>query len=331
MELIGFNLKDVINDYCLYALRVAFYKRFIACCFCLFAGDIQAQDSNLIVFLQFQDYDADLQVSLVLHGDTVQQKRLKNVEDYAFENLKSGEYEVIVVNASATSGALVFSCIVKIEENKDYSCFFTGYETSKTTKSYSRSDDSADTFERTEIQVALNYGHSDFIEMGELRSHFSIREEGYAWKPFTKHIGRMVGGGISFGQYFFDKDKFSPSESFQVLRKKYNAWDLDVKYLLRFTQKNQLVRTNASRGFVLDIGIGYYLPLVFRLNTAYENDVHLIQTRMHQFNDFRGIVNFGFHPFVFTAEYRVFDFVQNEHQLPKLEFGIKFLIVDSSH
>jgi len=57
----------------------------------------------------------------------------------------------------------------------------------------------------------------------------------------------------------------------------------------------------------------------------------LIQTKMHQFNDFRAIVNLGYHPFVFTAEYRAFDFVQNEHQLPKMEFGMKFLFVEASH
>lgn len=289
--------------------------------------DATAQNARLVVFIQLEEVETEFEVRLVFQGDTVRSARCGNLEKFVFDELKPGDYIVYAKNAMALNGVSEFSCHVNVEDNKEYNCFLVGYTSAESWEFSNTDQKSSSSMERTEVQLALNFGNQNLQNISPYTSHFSIREEAYDWKPFNRHIGRLVGGGISFGQYFFRKDSSFFSGENQAIRKKYNAWDLDVKYFFRFSQRTQQFKTERSCGLILDIGLGYYLPFIFRQNTRYDHGLHVVQTRIHQFNDFRAIVNVGFYPVVLSAEYRINDFIgKNLSQLPRVEFGMKILI-----
>lgn len=299
----------------------------IACCFFfLLSNFMAAQHSRLTLNLEPDDYENEYNVAVMLDSIIIHSEVFYSYTTIFLDHLQPGNYQIALTSSSAIEKSS-YSKFLLIQPDKEYKCYIsinTDIESwDLTDKPYSEREN----LERGEIQLSMNYGHKSIYDMASYRRFFSVSEDSYVWLPANKHIGQLLGGGISFSRYLFDEDSTFHSEVNPIIKKKYYALDLQFKYFIRFSQKTQISDCNDPVGAFMDLGAGYYFPVYFRQNIQFINDVHLTQAKIHKYNDFRAIAVVGYYPFAISFEYRLNDIVKkNLPQLPPWEIGLKILI-----
>lgn len=153
----------------------------------------------------------------------------------------------------------------------------------------------------------------------------------YSWRPFSKHIGFMGGGGFSLSHYAIAKDtSFTEVTQWKKQYEYYNYLSMNFDIRLRFSlglQNNPDIEERLKA--LLDVGVKYNLPLIFRHTARYDGFRKTSRGGLHQFTDARLYVNLGWEYAGVFVEYRLFNFLKGNYpEVPKISFGLRAFIHD---
>jgi hypothetical protein len=130
-------------------------------------------------------------------------------------------------------------------------------------------------------------------------------------------FGALIGSSVSYTS--FEKDTV-PGKKFE----RYFGLDFNTGLFFRINSGNAY--TKPEKGFIIDAGAYYALPLLFRHAYSFNNT--RIQDRwIHQYTNFYAFARVGIKPVSIQAEYRLCDFILGNYpELPKFRVGIALLI-----
>lgn len=180
---------------------------------------------------------------------------------------------------------------------------------------------------RGEGHISLSYLNGSWIEPTYLKSCYTLGWSSYYWHTFSKHLGFSEGIGLGYNQYNFKHDtSFVNTPQFNTINEKYNYLDAHFDLKFRISSGNQQLN-NMPTGWIIDIGLTYYVPVIFKHVIKFEDNKKLTNSRLHQFRDLRAFINLGYSHFSVFYEYRLSDFVLGNYpELPKYNAGIRFFI-----
>jgi hypothetical protein len=290
---------------------------FLIFVFCTLSMQDAFAQKGAIKYTYAYDYDrTGVMVSLfnesktLVGSKTLSESDSLGNDDYIFDSLVPGKYN-LVVNISED---LKLSYEVKVKPGE----LTNFYEWSEINYSnYLPADDSSDYMD---ISPYFLYGGpaTGDDQNKSLQGDLSL---GINYNPYfmaSKHfgLGCLFGFGANYG--YFKKDTI-PGKKFE----RYAAVDLNMGLFFRFRSGNGF--KNPDKGFVLDAGAYYALPLMFR--HAYDIGTHRAQDLwIHQYKDFEAFARIGIRPVTIQAEYRLSDYILGNYpELPRLRIGIAFL------
>lgn len=168
---------------------------------------------------------------------------------------------------------------------------------------------------------------SDFINNNpNFNGNYSF---GYNF-DFFYSLGKHVAIGPLFGTQFeytyFNKDAYIDT-TFYHRTERYFYWNLNAGFVLRFSTYNGLTGGFYDNGGILDLGMKYNLPLIFR-HVMDVNGKTRTQTRgIHEYTDVTAFARIGHNMISAIAEYRITDFVRDGYpEPPKFRIGLSWMI-----
>lgn len=161
------------------------------------------------------------------------------------------------------------------------------------------------------------------------RFHFGEMFGGYPW--VSKHASVGFFGGMEVGASYFDRDStVYPFPGPDLIEKeRYFYWNINFTTLIRLSAYDNREWYNLFAGPALDFGVRYRAPIMFRYIAISDNTKHNTKW-IHNYADLSAIVRFGIPPFMFTAEYQLFDYVKEAGlpQQPIWRFGLDIVVGD---
>lgn len=294
----------------------------------LFSLPLAAQTSQLEIHL-YSGGDTEFSLYLLKETDTAYSTDIPLYYDDFIEldSLEAGTYRLYVYDLLNQKEHIASRTFI-LEEGK-----MTNIQLNLNFSEYIEESEPNSIKQKAEIQFGVGYFNGQWEDPASLlKKNFSINYSANGWTAFTKHFGLLYGGGIGISQHYFDKDTtLFPEIQHTKKTERYASVFINYELKVRFSTGNQqLVKGSdnmSSSKFFIDLGAGYYLPLLFNHTAVYKGSKKFIDRNIHNFNDFRTFVNIGFAPVSIYAEYRLSDFVRgNNPQLPKLHTGIRLLI-----
>lgn len=168
------------------------------------------------------------------------------------------------------------------------------------------------------------YGTNLFLEKDNpVKNEFGIGFSSMIVYSFSKYIGILYGPGIQFSQSYFTDDSSLISLQNRFWER-YSGLSISMQAGFRISY-NSLQEAD-YKGILLDGGIKYYFPVLFR-HTAVYSHKRISSFNIHQYTDVRAFVNIGVNDGGLFFEYRITDFISgNRPESPKFRIGINFFL-----
>ncbi|MDX2361490.1 MAG: hypothetical protein QNK23_11840 [Crocinitomicaceae bacterium] len=167
---------------------------------------------------------------------------------------------------------------------------------------------------------------NDFINRNpNFNSHYNI---GYTFNSLyilsrNFSVGPIVGTNLNFTH--FNKSGYIET-SYEHKTERYMYWNLNAGFVFRIAVFNQY-ENDGWLGGVLDLGMKYNLPLLFKHVQNINGKTKVTTRGIHEYTDLSAFVRLGYSPITLTCEYRLTDFLQSPyHEQPRIKLGLSFLI-----
>lgn len=238
--------------------------------------------------------------------------------DYTFFIRSSNDYQLVYIDTFS----IIPNKITYAKEifNQSVQHFDADYETSFSDSGIIKIDK-----RKTELQfIPITCGSNLMLDKNNPVKHeFGICVVQNDYWFFTKHIGVFGGFGLQFSQSYF-KDDSSLVSLNDRFWERYSGLNFPFRFGLRTTSQSSW--QTLFGGIIFDLGISYYLPVLFR-HTAIYSHKKISAFNIHQYTDLRAFITIGVPDGGLFFEYRITDFINgNKPELPKFRIGINFFI-----
>ncbi|MFZ5552918.1 MAG: hypothetical protein ACOZCO_07365 [Bacteroidota bacterium] len=172
--------------------------------------------------------------------------------------------------------------------------------------------------------VPFFYGSNLMLEKNNpVKNEFGISFTGQSHFSFSKYIGIFGSYGFMFSQSYFTDDSSLVSLQNRFWER-YSGLNLIAQFGIRTSTRS--LQSNIFDGPMLDLGITYYFPVIFRHTAVYPHQKYH-QFNIHQYTDIRVFSNLIYDDFGIFIEHRILDFINGQKpELPKFRIGISFFI-----
>ncbi len=289
---------------------------------CIFALQLSAQTSSLEFSLNLPSSESGYTLYLMRESDTVRKIDFYESDLIELDSLEDGNYRVYIYDESTPGEYIIKRFFTLQQDVKTVVSLDLYYDEEIKEPEYGM-------VQKTELQLSLGYFHSPWADKNSItKDNFSASYSGHYWGAFSKHAGFLLGSGFSFSQHYFDRDtSLFQAIPFKKVFERYTAINMMYEVKFRFSSGDQKSEDFNSSKFFVDIGAGYYLPLLFNHSAMYRGSKKVIERNIHQFKDFRAFVNIGFAPVTVFLEYRLSDYIRKDYpELPKYNVGIKLML-----
>lgn len=259
--------------------------------------------------------------------DTIANKVVYNNYYNKFDSLVPGQYKIRLFNCdNLLEPAMVRNSTLFPDQETNLQL---EYSATEHTYYYNPNKENEENKNRNEGQLNLSYLNPNWIDnTSPLKSGINIGLTGYHWFAFSNHFGLLAGMGLGYSYYEIANDTtFMNLTSVKKNWEYYNYLHINGDMKFRITLGSQKKHSHLKPRAVLDFGVIYYLPVVFRHIAWYDNDKKIVNKYLHQYTDLRAHVDFGISPIIVYAEYRLSDFIIKPYpEVPKYTFGVKLTI-----
>ncbi len=302
----------------------------------LFSSTVFGQLAQLKVEMYDPYDDSCYQWTVFNAADTVVKKEtFVFVDSYTYtfkkKNLVPGTYTISVYNCNSP-GTIIFSRTIKLFPNQQTRLSFD-------VASLSEDHYEIDTIgqrvpqkapeDAEELQFNLSYLKSNWINTPSvIQSSYAFGFSMFSIPARGRHVGFLLGGGLGFSQHFFSKDtSFMSVSSLKKRSENYTYFNGHIEAKLRLSQQNQKLDEIITKKLVMDVGVLYNLPVLFKHYTYYEDNKKITNSRLHQYTDARAFVNIGWRYVAIYGEYRLFNFIIGKYpELPVYTIGLKLML-----
>lgn len=282
---------------------------------------------RLTINSSYSDDSTCFRLFITTGVDTITDKIIYTDYYNEFDSLAPGQYKIRLFNCdNLLEPGIVRNTTLLPEQETN---LHLDYSATENTYYFNPNKVKGEYKDRAEGQLNLSYINPNWIDKtSSLKSGATIALTGYKWFSFSNHFGLLAGMGLGYSYYEVSNDTtFMNLTSVKKNWEYYNYLHVNGDLKFRITLGSQKKHYHLKPRTVLDFGIIYYLPVVFRHIAWYDNDKKIVNKYLHQYTDLRTHVDFGISPIVFYAEYRLLDFIIKPYpEIPKYTFGIKVTI-----
>lgn len=308
--------------------RVNIKKLILILCLA-FSSAINSQNARLRLTINNYSSDDSTCVRLLITKvtDTITDKIIYTSHYYKFDSLSPGPYKIRLFSCSYYGEPELirnFSLLPNQETNLNIE-----YSATEETYYFKPKNIKEEYNDRTEGQINLSFLNPHWIDKSSSLSYgATLSLVGYKWFSFSKHFGLLTGLGAGFSNYKISSDTtFMNLTSANKKWEYYNYLHIDADFKFRITMGSQQKHAHVKPRTVLDFGVVYYVPVVFRHVAGYDNNKKIINKYLHQYTDLRTHIDFGISPVILYAEYRMLDFIIKPYpEIPKYTVGIKLTV-----
>lgn len=284
------------------------------------------QISQLRIYPNINDNDSCFSIYVLKDIDTVYSEDFNVDTNISLDSLVDGLYK-IVIYSNKRQDSPYLTKYVSLLPNK-IAFVHLNLSTEEQYTDYDPKSRNEKTHERAEAQFTLGYFDNRWIEKHpRIQNNYSLGVTLYYWGPFTKHFGFLGGVGVGVSQHYFSKDTSTTPVVPKANYERYTNIKLNLEAKFRISTGNQQTYgPHFGQHFVIDIGAGYYFPIMFRHVSNYNDNTKVINMFIHQYTDVRAFINIGYYPVTVFAEYRLSDFLLGNYpELPLYNVGLRFL------
>lgn len=288
-------------------------------------GKWNPKSSKLKITTNIHDKDSCFSIYVTNNKDTLYSNGFTTEDYISLDTLYSGTYKINIYN-NKRQNELYFTKYISLPP--DTIIYLHINLDSNEELVYNDQVLNQEIEDKEEVQFTLGYLDSRWIEKNPvIINNFSLGVTAYYYAPFAKHFGFLIGVGAGFSQHYFSKDtSFMKSNLSKAKYERYSNLKLNIEAKFRVCSGNHRKSRHSRPMLTLDVGAGYYFPILFRHVANYDAGQKTVNRFIHQFTDVRAFVNFGFYPVTVFAEYRLSDFlIGNYPELPLYNVGLRFL------
>lgn len=287
----------------------------------------QISQLRLTINSSYSDDSTCFRLFITTGIDTITDKIVYTDFYKVFDSLLPGKYKISLYNCDdLLEPGMVRNTTLLAEHETILQLDYSVVENTYDLKPRNANEEYTD---RSEGQINLSFLNPNWIDKtSPLKSGATISLTGYKWFSFSKHFGLLAGMGFGYSYYGVSNDTtFINLTSVKKNWEYYNYLHVNGDLKFRITFGSQKKYSHIKPRTALDLGIIYYLPVVFRHIAWYDNDKKIVNKYLHQYTDLRAHVDFGISPVIIYAEYRLLDFIIKPYpEIPKYNFGVKLTL-----
>lgn len=303
-------------------------KKLLFILLCMISAQVAAQTSRLVLNADFPENNGGYTIYLLTQKDTIRVDSIPFLNSgpsdidrmWSLDSLAAGEYRIYVYDNDLPE-EFILKRYVKLEAN-----LVTTVNLYLSESIYVRKKDEPIP-QKTEAVFQLGYMDGNWLGQNSLlRQNYSAAVTFYGGETIGKHFKFMMGSGMGFSQHYFAKDTtLLTGIPYSKKLERYTNITLNYEVKLRISSANLKETTNPK--FFMDLGAGYYFPVLLNHTALYESGKKVVNRHIHQFKDFRAFVNIGFSPVTVFFEYRLADFILGKYaEFPRYNMGLRFII-----